>query len=166
MKADDWFKHGNPGRNMVWSPPPAAAEAASEQVCRMIHKYPNSCHLFVCPRLMTARWRRRVEKVGDFNFELGPGSDIWSHARHEPLLIYACLPLSTHSPWKLKGTKFVDNLDRKMRELHHTNRKRRGRLLRQLLVQARGLDALPEGMVRGMLQRAKHKPFPGEEGNG
>jgi hypothetical protein len=104
--------------------------------------------------------------VGDFNFELGPGSDIWSNARHKPLLIYVCLPLSTHSPWKLKGTKFVDNLDRKMRELHHTNCKWRGRLLRQLLIQVRGLDALPEGMVRRMLQRAKHKPFPGEEGHG
>jgi hypothetical protein len=164
MQPNDWFKHGNPGKQLLWSPAPAAAEAASEQMARLMHKYPNTCHLFVCPRLMTARWRRRVGRLADFNFELGAGSDVWSKARHEPLLIYVCLPLTTHRPWKLKGTKFVESLERKMRELHHTGCKRRGRLLRQLLLQVRGLDALPEGLVRAMLQRAQHKPFPGEDG--
>jgi hypothetical protein len=166
MQPDDWFKHGNLGSNLLWSPAPAAAESASELMARMIHKYPHTCHLFVCPRLMTARWRRRVGRLADFKFELGAGSDIWTKGRHEPLLIYVCLPLSTHRPWKLKGTKFVDCLERKMRELHQTNCKRRGRLLRQLLIQARGLDALPEGLVRGMLQRPKHKPFSSEDGSG
>jgi hypothetical protein len=160
MEPDDWFKHGHLGKQMLWSPPPAAGEAASEQMAHMIHKYPNTCHLFVCPRLMTAR----VGRLADFKFEIQAGSDVWTKSRHEPLLIYVCLPLSTHSPWKLKGTKFMDGLERKMRELHKTNRKRRGRLLRKLFVQARGLDSLPKGLVRGMLQRAKHKPFSCEEG--
>jgi hypothetical protein len=165
MKPKDWFKSGNLGHQLLWTPPPAAADAAAEQMARMIHKYPNTCHLFVCPRLMTARWRRRVGRLADFKFEIGAGSDVWTRARHEPLLIYVCLPLSNHSPWKLRGTKFLDGLERKMRELHPTNCKRRGRLLRKLLVQARGLDALPEGLVRGMLQRAEHKPFPGKDGS-
>jgi hypothetical protein len=166
MTTDDWFKHGNLGNQLLWAPAPAAAEVASELMARMIHKYSNTCHLFVCPRLMTAKWRRRVGRLADFKCELEAGSDIWTKARHEPLLIYVCLPLSTHRPWKLKGTKFVDSLERKMRELQPTNCKRRGRLLRQLFLQARGLDALPEGLVRGMLQRPKHKPFPGEDGRG
>jgi hypothetical protein len=166
MQPDDWFRHGNLGRNFVWSPAPAAADAASEQMARTIHKYPNTCHLFVCPRLMTARWRRRVGRLADFKFEIGAGSDVWTKARHEPLLIYVCLPLCSHRPWKLRGTKFVDSLERKMRSMHHTNCKRRGRLLRQLFLQARGLDALPEGLVRGMLQRSKHQPLSCENGDG
>jgi hypothetical protein len=166
IEPNNWFAHGDPGGNMLWSPAPAAAEAASEQMARTIHKYPNTCHLFVCPRLITARWRRRVGKLGGFKFEIGAGSNVWGQAWHEPLLIYVCLPLSTHRPWKLRGTKFLDSLDRQMRELHHTNCERRGRLLHKVLVQARGLDVLPEGMVRGMLQRAKHKLLPGEEGHG
>ncbi len=146
----------------MWSPAPAAAEVAAEQMARVIHKYPESCHIFVCPRLMTARWRRRVGKLADFNFELGPGSKVWGAERHEPLLIFVCLPLSKHSPWKLKGTKFVAVLEGKfvavlegkMQKLHETNCRRRGRVLRKLFLQAKWLDSVSEGMVRGMLLRA------------
>jgi hypothetical protein len=77
MQPNDWFKHGNPGRQMLWAPPPAAAEAASEQMARMIHKYPYTCHLFVCPRLMTARWRRRVGRLADFKFKIAAGCVVW-----------------------------------------------------------------------------------------
>jgi hypothetical protein len=59
MKPNDWFKHGNLGKQLLWSLAPATAKVPSKQMACMIHKYPNTCHLFVCPRLMTARWRRR-----------------------------------------------------------------------------------------------------------
>jgi hypothetical protein len=110
--------------------------------------------MFVCPRLMTARWRRQAGKLADFKFELGPGSKVWGAERHEPLLIFVCLPLSKHSPWKLKGTKFVAVLEGKMRKLHKTNCRRRGRVLRKLFLQAKWLDSVSEGMVWGMLLRA------------
>lgn len=145
----------------MWPPPPATAEAASKQMAHMIHRYPNTCHLFVCPCLMTARWRRRIGWLADFKL----GSGICTKARHKPLLIYACLPLSSHRPWKLKESKFMDSLERKIHNLHPTNFKWQGCLLCQLLLQARGLEALPEGLVRGMLQRAKHNPFPNEDGH-
>jgi hypothetical protein len=157
QEPNDWFKHGYQGDNFVWSPAPAAAETASEQMARAIHKSPSSCHMFVCPRLMTARWRRRVGKLADFKFELGAGCKVWSQGRHEPLLIFVCLPLSKHRPWKLKGTKLVEGLEGKMRELHKTNFRGRGRILRKLLFRSKWLDSVPEGMVRGMLQRAEHQ---------
>jgi hypothetical protein len=162
----DWFRHGHQGNNFVWAPAPAAAEVAAELMARGIHKYPDSCHIFVCPRLMTARWRRRVGKLADFKFELGAGSKVWGAARHEPLLIYVCLPLSKHRPWKLQGTKFVDELDRKMRGLHETNCKGRGRVLRKLFLQSQWLDSMPEGMVRGMLLRAQHQSIPDQACSG
>jgi hypothetical protein len=117
LQPNDWFQHGSPGKQLLWAPPLAAAEAASKEMAWMIHKY-NSCHLFVCPCLMTARWRRHVGWLADFKFKLGAGSDILTKAWHGPLLIYVCLPLSTHSPWKLKGTTFEYSMERKMRNLH------------------------------------------------
>jgi hypothetical protein len=151
LTANDWYSHGVSSRNCIWAPAPAAAEAASEQLARAIHKHPSSFHLFVAPRLLTSRWRRRVSKLADFSMELGPGSSVWGKERHEPLLIFVCLPLSSHRPWKLRGTRFLVDYARKLRLLHQTDIKRRGHLLRQLLGKAGRLEFLPEGMVRRVL---------------
>jgi hypothetical protein len=97
----DWFTHGATPRNCVWAPAPAAADAAAEQMAGRIHQHPGLCHVFVAPRLMTARWRRKVGKLSNFHLEIGAGSSVWTKARHEPLLMYVCLPLSRHRPWTL-----------------------------------------------------------------
>jgi hypothetical protein len=154
----DWFAHGTTPRNCVWAPAPAAADVAAEQMARRIHQHPGSCHIFIAPRLMTARWRRRVGKLSDFHLEIGAGSSVWTRARHEPLLIFVCLPLSRHRPWKLRGTKLLDGFERQVRELHKTNSRFRGRLLRKLFVQTRVLESLPDRLVRRMLQRAGEQP--------
>jgi hypothetical protein len=101
LTPDNWYAHGNTPKNCVWTSAPAVADAAGKQLARWIHQHPYSCHLQVAPRLITARWRRRIAKLVDVDFEIGPGSSIWQKARHEPLLIYVCLPLAVHSPWKL-----------------------------------------------------------------
>jgi hypothetical protein len=156
----DWFGHGTTPQNCVWAPTLAAADVAAEQMARRIHQHPGSCHVFVAPRLMTARWRRRVGKLSDFHLEIGAGSSIWTRAQHEPLLIFVCLPLSRHRPWKLRGAELLDGFERKMRELHKTNSRFRGRLLRKLFVQTRVLESMPDRLVRGMLQRAREQPLP------
>jgi hypothetical protein len=158
----DWYAHGRTPQNCVWAPAPAAADAAAEQMARRIHQHPNSCHIFVAPRLMTARWRRRVGKLSDFDLEIGPGSSVWPQARHEPLLIYVCLPLSVHRPCKLQGTQLLEGFQSKLRDVHKTNSRHRGRLLRQLLVKTARLESMPESMVRGMLRRAGDEPIPGK----
>jgi hypothetical protein len=160
LSPKDWFAHGKTPRNCVWAPAPAAADVAAEQMARKIHQHPGSCHIFLAPRLMTARWRRRVGKLSDFHLEIGAGSSVWTKGRHEPLLMYVCLPLSRHRPWKLRGTVLLDGYERKMRELHQTNSRLRGRLLRKLLIQTRKLETMPDGMVRRMLHRAAEQPVP------
>jgi hypothetical protein len=101
-----------------------------------------------------------VGKLSDFHFEIGAGSSVWTKARHEPLLIFVRLPLSRHRPWKLQGTLLLEELDRKMRELHKTNSRFRGRLLRKLFLQTRKLEGMPDRMVRRMLQRSGEQPIP------
>jgi hypothetical protein len=164
LTPDDWYAHGRTPKNCVWAPAPASADAAAEQMARRIHQHPDSCHIFVAPRLMTARWRRRVGKLSDYDMEIAPGSSVWPKAQHEPLLIYVCLPLSVHRPWKLRGTQLLERLKGKLCDVHKTNSRIRGRLLRQLLIKTRGLESLPESMVRGMLRRAGDEPLSHQNG--
>jgi hypothetical protein len=166
LSPEQWYAHGRTPKNCVWAPAPAAADAAAEQMAKRIHQHPDSCHIFVAPRLMTARWRRKVGKLSDLDFEIGPGSSVWPKARHEPLLIFVCLPLSVHRPWKLRGTQLLEGVKSKLCDVHKTDSRHRGRLLRQLLVKARRLESMPESMVRGMLRRPRDEPIPHSHSGG
>lgn len=118
MMETNWFDQTTRnGDCCVWTPAPAAADVAGEMMAGVIHQQPNTLHLFIVPQLMTSRWQRRVGQLYDFEFKLEAGGKAWNLAQHEPLLIFVCLPLSVHRPWKLRGTKLLDQMDRKMREL-------------------------------------------------
>jgi hypothetical protein len=65
----------------VWCPPPAAADAALEQLCK--------CHLirtggvaspFIVPRLLTSRWRKRGFQVGMFSFTIPSATSVWKRS--------------------------------------------------------------------------------------
>jgi hypothetical protein len=165
LTPEGWFSAAMNGGNYLWTPAPAAADVAGEQMARAIHKHPYSCHMFVAPRLMTARWRRRVAKLSDFRFELDAGFDHWGKARHEPLLIFVCLPLSVHRPWKLRGCRFVAQAEGKLCKLSSAPEARVRRVLRQFFIKARNVDSMSEGMVRHMLHRPRVKPVP-DKGTG
>jgi hypothetical protein len=166
LTPEGWFTTAMENGNYLWTPAPAAADVAGEQMARAIHKHPYSCHLFVAPRLMTARWRRRVAKLSDFRFHLDAGFDHWGKERHEPLLIFVCLPLSCHRPWKLRGCRFVGQAEGKLCQLSGGPEGRVRRVLRQLLIKARKLESLPEGVVRGMLHRPRVESFPNQRSSG
>jgi hypothetical protein len=53
-----------------------------------------------------------------------------------------------------------------MRELHKTNGRLRGRVLRQLLIQTRKLESMPEGVVRRLLRRACEQPLSDQDSGG
>jgi hypothetical protein len=113
LSHEDWFTTLHPGGNFVWSPPPAAADAALEQLCRVHLKRPlNTCHLLVLPRLMTSWWRKKVLKACTCCFYCIPACfDIWDNSQHEPLMIAICLPLSKHRTWNLRATQHVGELE-------------------------------------------------------
>jgi hypothetical protein len=62
---DSWWGTGNnslltPEGWYVWCPPPAAADAALEQLCKFHLKRPGGvASLFIVPRLLTSRWIKR-----------------------------------------------------------------------------------------------------------
>jgi hypothetical protein len=102
---------------LVWHPPPTAAEAALEELCFGRQKRPHLRHVFVCPRLFTHAWRKRLFKFADLVFYLPPGflPHVWERHQHEPLVIGVFLPLLSQPPWLLRGTPPVLTLQQRLR---------------------------------------------------
>ena len=61
----DWFHEvfKDPNGSFVWSPSPALARIAVDQLCEVKHIFPNSRHVLICPALMTGYWRKQLGKT-------------------------------------------------------------------------------------------------------
>jgi hypothetical protein len=90
----------------VWHPAPTAAEAALEELCFSRHKRPTYWHIFLCPRLFTHTWRKRLFKFSEVTFYLTPGflPVTWPATQHEPIVVGIFLPLLGRPPWLAKGS--------------------------------------------------------------
>jgi hypothetical protein len=119
LTADDWYfkGHGLTGgaynsENVwvptstdvglfVWTPPPAAARAAIDQLSISRHKRPSLTHVFICPRLFTSIWRKRLFKLADCVFYVPAGCrSFWPQSMYEPLIIGLLLPFASAYPWQ------------------------------------------------------------------
>jgi hypothetical protein len=136
----------------VWCPPPSAADAALDQLCKCNMKRPGGvASLFIVPRLITSIWRKRGFRVGTFSFTIPSATAVWKKGQHKPLICMVCLPLYCHRPWSLRGTKLVGGVERSMRGMQSFNTSWTGSLLRKFLEQTRALESMPSGMVRHLL---------------
>ena len=104
LSPNDWPTVLGTRGTYLWAPPPAAADIAVEYMARAIHKRSNSTHVFLCPRLQTARWFRMLLKATDLVLRIPPGTPVWSLDQHEPLILAISFPLSRDKPWKHGGT--------------------------------------------------------------
>jgi hypothetical protein len=98
----DWYFNGHKIKRALWLPPPAAADAALEQLCESFHKRPNQSHMFVCPAIMSCRWRKKLGKIADVVFTLPVGTVLWGKEQHEPVIIGLTCPLLNCSPWQVR----------------------------------------------------------------
>jgi hypothetical protein len=142
LSPTDWCGAHPEGNTYVWLPPPAAAEAAFEWLGQSIHKRPNSTHLVLVPRLMTACWRKKLSKTSDLLFTIPVGSKVWATENHEPLICAVCLPLSRKFPWSHRGTSRVAACERELSKMWKEDFDATGNILRQLLGEARSLGKL------------------------
>jgi hypothetical protein len=80
---------------LVWTPAPAAAKAAIEELGLSRHKRPHLTHIVACPRLCTHSWRKRLYKIADYVFFLPAGRrpTVWPAHACEPLIVGVVLPL-------------------------------------------------------------------------
>lgn len=117
---------------LLWSPPPAIAEVAVEELEVSRHKRKHINHIFVAPRLMTYHWRKKLQKVSDLVFEVPAGSrEFWPVQEHEPLIVGLTLRFSSSSPWQVKRTGCVLELERLLREVWKSEDRDERSLLQQ-----------------------------------
>lgn len=89
---------------LLFSPPPAAADVAIEELIYSQHKCTFINHIFLVPRLATHLWRKKLYKASNIVIELPlPGArPFWLQDEHEPLLIGLTLHFSCCAPWQLR----------------------------------------------------------------
>jgi hypothetical protein len=92
----------------VWCPLPALADVALEQICEVKHVHLNTTHIFLCPALMTAYWRKQLLKVADCCVTLLQGAPPWVAKQHKPVMCALIWPLLKHRPWQVKQQAWVD----------------------------------------------------------
>ena len=100
LETRGWFWEGHKPGVHIWSPPPAGALVALNQLLLARQNRPMAgTHVFVCQRLQwQEEWRKRFEKEVDLWFILHTGT-FSPHDMFEPLLIGISFPLSRNHPW-------------------------------------------------------------------
>jgi hypothetical protein len=152
--------------NYVWTPPPAAAEVALEQLRQARIKRQASLHVFVCPRLMTCEWIKQLWKASDLVFEVPIKCDWWPFEMFEPLTIGILFPFVPHSPWQLRGTPKMFYVARELRRLFKETELAPGNFLRQLLLDCQRLQSVSKDVVWKMLHFRPRSKVPCQDSRG
>ena len=132
LNLEDWFELGNDivgwvkpdvlwipqikTNFCIWSPPPAAAYKAIEQLRIARHKRQFSTHLFICPRLFTSMWRSHLHKSADLILEIPAKTTFWPADMHEPVLIGFYFPAFQYQPWFCMGTPLMEQIRRDVKQ--------------------------------------------------
>jgi len=146
-----WMLSLHPG-TFVWAPPPAAADAALEELRKARHKRQRSLHVILVPRLMTPRWRKQLHKAADCVFEMPAGcGDAWLPEMFEPCLIDICFPFLPYRPWQLRRVPRLLALERKVHSMWESGDSAVATHLCQFLGKARKFPSMPQDVVRRML---------------
>ncbi|KAL7574604.1 hypothetical protein ACA910_002958 [Epithemia clementina (nom. ined.)] len=103
-----------PGK-FVWFPPPGAADAAIDELCKARNKRQLSTHIFICLCLLTMKWFKQLHKAADIVFEVPAASRYWPKSNFEPLIVAICFPFIRHPPWQLRSSPKMFAVER---ELH------------------------------------------------
>jgi len=155
-----WFVKGHQHSLCIWTPAPAAADVALEQMALSIHKRPRHMHLILVPCLLTSQWRKYLGKVCTLCFTVPLGSDIWDISHFEPLIVGLYWTLSRHKPWTLRGTPLLERVERMLHEMPATYPRWGRVVLHELLLQEKSLEAMPTSMVQTMLYPNWQSWFP------
>jgi hypothetical protein len=145
-----WRHKITPG-TFVWTPPPAAAIVALEELRKSRIKRQDSTHFFVCSRLLTPEWLKQLWKTADIIFQVPPGTPGWPADMFEPLTIGIVFPFLPNRPWQLKGTPKMFYLVRQVRKMFKDKILDPGDFLRELLLECRRFHSMPADVVRRML---------------
>ena len=168
LKPEDWYRRGHdhyskfkdekgfwriktkPG-TFIWTPPPAAADAAFEELRKARLKRQQSTHIILVPRLMTTLWLKQLIKTADILIYLPNQYQCWTHAMHEPLVIAFCFPFLKYRPWQIKNTPKMCATSRELQKMFAESTVDPGNLLHKLFHLGQGLPSMSEHMVQRLL---------------
>ena len=157
-KRNIWIPNHEPSNQWhLWCPPPAAADAALEELAKARHKRTDTYHVLAIPRLMAPRWRRLFNKVCDFSFVVSPGTSFWPEGMFEPLWVGIVLPFTHHRPWSFKRSPLLVELGIELRGLLPESEAAARALLRKLCHLPKRIRTLSQRVACGVL----HMPGPG-----
>jgi hypothetical protein len=180
LEPADWFERGHdmsggskdskgywrpkilPG-TLVWTPPPAAADVALEELRKARIKRQDSLHVIVIPRLLKPEWFRQLYKTCDLVFDVPIGADCWPTNMHEPLVVGIVFPFLSRAPWQLRRTPKMFQVARTVREVWQDGDVAAGHFLRQLLLDYAKLSSVPSNVVRKMLYFKRGREVPSQE---
>ncbi len=170
LEPDDWFELGHDIRGwthphqgellarpifrkgvFVWSPPPAAADVALEQLRVARIKQQDSTHVFVVPWLFTLKWLKQLWKACDVILTIPAGTEGWSLDMHEPLLIGISFPFLRFKPWQFRGTPKMFQVARDLRRLFKADEMDSRPFLRKFWKDCHRMQSFPENVVSRML---------------
>ena len=147
-----WIPEESKERWYLWMPPPAIADVALDELIASRHKRPHLNHVFICSRLMTQLWRKKLHKVADVVIEIPSGSRaFWPRTLHEPLLLGLTFGFSLRQPWQLRYAEPILELGREVREVWKDQKRCERDFLRKLWVKCHGLRNVPSNVVRQVL---------------
>ena len=156
---DKWiprYKHGV----YIWTPAPAGANIAAQELRKARHKRTDSLHIFVCPRLLSHEWSAQISKTADLLVTIPIGTQYWNNDMHEPLRLAICFPFARVSPWQLKGCKAMVDMGRLLSQMWKEGSGTEGDLLCELCCFAWGMEDMPIHMLREVLFGRSIDPFP------
>jgi hypothetical protein len=139
----------------LWCPAPAAAGTAVDKLAVSRIKRMHLLHIFLCPRLLTNTWCKRLYRVSDLVVKLPSGHHpAWPTQMHEPLILVLTLPFLAVCPWQLRNTPPVLELGRTLCRMWQDPQGDVGGVLCQLCHLLASLDSMSAGMVRELLYSA------------
>ena len=164
LEPQNWFVEGHDlrfeGQNRtlkiqsgtyVWTPPPAIADVALEQLrCARLKRH-RSLHVVVVPKLFFSLWRRQLHKCSDMILCLPPGLHCWEKNMHEPLIIAFLFPYVRYEPWCIKGTPKLCAMARSMQKMWKSKDVDGSSDLRKFLLEIKRLSTMTEHVVRQVL---------------
>ena len=158
-----WIPSYRPA-SFVWSPPPAAARIATEELRQARQKRQLSAHVVVVPRLMWVEWRKQIFKSADLIFDVPAGCEIWEASMHEPLIFALYFPYLSRSPWELRKSPLLVALERRLRQVFKTDYRLGGCLLSQFCCLSRRMDTMSLRELRRVLRSKPDAVLPYQPG--
>ena len=141
LSPNDWPRIHKEKGTYLWTPPPAAADAALDWMGESIHKRSSSVHIVLIPRLMTFRWRKFLGKMTDLMLVMPCGTPHWPATTLEPLILAVSLPLSNrcneNGSWRFKDSRRVSVVESSVPKMWESNFGLVGHTLCKLLGDAR-----------------------------